>query len=105
MFPLNWKLRFARPVWVPQASRQQEKKGNNVLSGVIGPDHQGETGQLLYTTGKEEYIENIDFLEHQIVVPCFVSMASGKLQSCPSRTKIALTHQEFRNNGVSHPTR
>ena len=56
MFPLNWKLRFTRPVWVPQASSQQEKKGNNVLSGVICPDHKGETGQLLYTTGKEEYI-------------------------------------------------
>ena len=86
MFPLNWKLRFAWQVWVPQASSQQEKKGDNVLSGSIGPDNQGETGQLLYSGGKEEYIWNIDFLEHQIVVPWFVSIASGKLQSCASRT-------------------
>ena len=62
-----------------------KKKGDNVLSGAIGPDNQGETGQLLYSGGKEEYIWNIDFLEHQIVVPWFVSIASGKLQSCASR--------------------
>lgn len=65
---------------------QQAKKGVNVLSWMIDPDYQGDVGQLLYSGHNEECVWNIDFLGHLLILPCFVTMANGKLQSNPGRT-------------------
>lgn len=48
-----------QPPWVPHSCEPVGKEGVPVLSGVSGPDAQGETGLLLHSGAKEECVWSI----------------------------------------------
>ena len=52
-----------------------------MLAGVTDPDYQVETGRLLSSEGREEYVWNTgDPLGLVLVLPCSVITVNGKLQ-------------------------
>jgi dUTPase len=59
---------------------RQAKTGIAVLGGVIDPDYQGETGLLLHSGGKKDYVQTAeDPIGHLLVLLCPVTKVHGKL--------------------------
>ena len=74
-----------------------------MLAGVIDPEYQRETDQLLHNRSEKEYVWNTaDPLEYLLVLPRPVIKVNGKPQQPNSGRNV--NGPGFRNEGWSHPS-